>query len=225
MVDVQSLELPAVLAPDVLPALRALQRRDLAGAGRGARARRGNPAAVAPRGAARSRAVAAILATCWSWVAVAFLGHRYAKINFAATYFAWAFGLVAALLIVEGVLRGRLRFEWPADFAGKAGLWIFLFALAVEPLSAPLLGRGWRGIEIFGIAPDPTAVGTLGILLVAKGARRWPWTIVPAIWCAMTGATLLAMKAPDACVAPAAAVLAVSLAISRAFAIRRGGGD
>src|SRR6202521_3194085 len=98
----------------------------------------------AAAGQRRSIAIAAILAACWLWVAIAFHANRYATINWAAVYFAWAFGLEAAVLIWIGIVRGRLTFTQPAGTAGRAGLWIFLFALAVEPCVGLLLGRGWR---------------------------------------------------------------------------------
>jgi hypothetical protein len=162
----------------------------------------------------RGRLIAAILAAGWLWVAIAFHAHRYATINYAAVYFAWAFGLEAAILIWMGVVRGRL-FERRVDPASRAGLWIFLFALVVEPLVGPLLGRGWRGVEIFGVAPDPMAVATLGLLLLARARRRWLLMVIPAIWCAITGATLLAMKAPDFWIPPLAAALSVALVTRR----------
>ncbi len=161
---------------------------------------------------ARGRLVAAILAAFWLWIGIAFHGSRYATINFTAVYFAWAFGVEAALLIWVGAVRGGLRFERPAGAAGRVGLWIFLFALVFQPLVGPMLGRGWRQVEIFGVAPDPTAVATLGILLGARGRRRWLLMAVPALWCVVTGGTLLAMKAPDFWIAPAAAALTVALA-------------
>ncbi len=178
--------------------------------------------ALLARGKApRGRVLAAILAGCWLWVAIAFHAHRYATINTAAVYFAWAFGFEAALLIWIGIVRGRLAFERPVDLASRAGLWIFPFALVVEPLIGPLLGRSWRQVEIFGVAPDPTAIATLGILLLATGRRRWSVFVVPAIWCAISGATLLAMKAPDAWLPPLVAVLVVFLAVRQARTRRR----
>ncbi len=170
--------------------------------------------------AARGRAIAAILAGCWLWVAIAFHVRRYATINTAAGYFAAGFALEAALLAWIGIVRGRLSFERFAGPAREAGFAIFLFALALEPLLGPLLHRSWRSVEIFGVAPDPTAVATLGILLLARGRGRWALFVVPALWCAISGATLLAMKAPDAWVPPAAALLALALAIRQ----RRAGG-
>ncbi|HSP94977.1 MAG TPA: DUF6064 family protein, partial [Thermoanaerobaculia bacterium] len=152
--------------------------------------------------------------------AIAFHAHRYATINPAAVYFAAAFGLEAALLIWIGIVRGRLSFKCPAEPASRAGFWIFLFALAIEPIIGPLLHRGWRQVEIFGVAPDPTAVAMLGLLLLANGRGRWALFIVPAIWCAISGATMLAMKAPDAGIPPLAALLAVALAIRQKLARR-----
>jgi hypothetical protein len=164
------------------------------------------------RGAARGRVIAAILAACWLFVAIAFHARRYATINTAGVHFAWAFGVEAALLIWMGVVRGRLSFERPSDPAGRVGLWVFLFALVAEPLADPLLGRGWKGVELFGVAPDPTAVATLGVLLLARVRHRWLLMVVPVLWCVVTGAFLLAMKAPDAWIPPFAAAVVLAMA-------------
>ncbi len=169
----------------------------------------------------RARVIAAILSGCWLWIAIAFHAQRYATINTAAIYFAWGFGLETALLIWTGIVQGRLSLERPVGLAGWTGFWIFLFALAVEPTIGPLLGRGWGQAEIFGVAPDPTAVATLGLLLLAKGRGRWTLFVVPAVWCAISGATLLAMKAPDAWIPPLAALLVMAVAIHQKLARRR----
>jgi hypothetical protein len=164
----------------------------------------------------RERLIATIVAVCWLWVAIAFHAHRYATLTWSARYFAWGFGIEAALLLWTGAVRGRLAFErrpW--------GLAIFLFALVVQPLIGPLLGRTWRQAEIFGVAPDPTAIATLGILLLAAGRVRWELMVLPLLWCAISGATLLSMKAPDAGIPLAAAVLSSSVAVAKALAHRR----
>jgi hypothetical protein len=178
------------------------------------------PALLGRAAAVRTRIIAAILSACWLWIAIAFQAGRYATINWAAVYFAWIFGFEAVLLVWLGV-RGRLTLERPGDGAGRVGLAIFLFALLVEPVLGPLLGRGWRGIELFGVAPDPTAVATLGVLLLFRGRGRWLTMVAPVLWCALTGAALLAMKAPDFWVPPLAAALAVSLAVWQSRARRR----
>ena len=171
-------------------------------------------------GARRGRLIAAVLAGCWLWVAIAFHLNRYATINWVAAYFASGFGLQSALLIWAGVIRGRLQFQPGRDAIARGGFWIFLFALLVQPLISPLLGRGWLQIEIFGIAPDPTAVATLGILSLAAGRVRWELIAVPALWCAISGAMLWAMEAPDAWVTPLAGALVVFLVVWKAMARR-----
>jgi hypothetical protein len=170
-------------------------------------------------GPRRGRIVAGILAASWLWVAIAFHATRYSTIHWAASYFAWGFGLEAVLL--AGIVPGGLVLERPVDVVSRGGLAIFAFALFVQPLIGPLLGRSWRQVEIFGVAPDPTAVATLGALLLAGGRVRWELFVVPAIWCAISGATLLAMEAPGALIPPLAAGLALFLAAWRASARRR----
>ena len=78
-----------------------------------------------------------ILAASWLWIAFAFHVARYARLNTAAPWFGWMFGIEATLLLA----LGRLSFQGPLDIQGRAGLAIFLLALVVMPLEAPLLGR------------------------------------------------------------------------------------
>jgi hypothetical protein len=101
------------------------------------------------------------------------------------------------------------------------GMAIYAFALLVQPLIGPLLGRGWESAEIFGLAPDPTAVGTLGLLVAAERVRWWLLTI-PALWCAVTGLTLWTMGAPDAFVSPLAGAITLGLAVWKTVSPPRG---
>ena len=172
-------------------------------------------------GARQGRAVAAILAVCWLWVAWAFHAERYATINWAAAYFAAGFGAEALLLIWAGVVRGRLAFRPGAHAAGRIGLGMFLFALAAQPLIGPLTGRTWPQAEIFGVAPDPTAVATLGLVLLADGRTKWELLAIPILWCAMSGATAWAMEARDALLMPLAAVVVLIAAAWKTLARRR----
>jgi len=158
--------------------------------------------------ASSGRFVAAVLAASWLWVGIVFQMNRYATINWAATYFGWAFVVEAALLLWLGVVRARLTFGQPADRAGWLGLGMFLFALWAQPLTELLLGRSWRRVEIFGVAPDPTVIATLGLLMLASGPGRRTLIFIPVIWCLVSGATLWTIKASDAWIPPLAAAIA-----------------
>jgi uncharacterized protein DUF6064 len=157
----------------------------------------------------RGRAVAAILAACWLFVAWAYLLERYDSINWAARYFAIGFALQAALLVWT-VVRDRLRFD-VSGFVGKSGVAVIVYALAIHPLIAPLAGRPWTQAEIFGLAPDPTAIATLGVLLAAAPIRAH-LLVLPLLWCAISGLTLWTMEQPEA-LAPLLALATIGLAI------------
>jgi hypothetical protein len=170
------------------------------------------------RGGARAGGLAAaILAGLWLFVAVAFHWVRYATINWTATWFAAGFAFEAALLVWTGIVRGALVLRPDAGLAARAGLSLVLFALVLQPLLGPLLGRRWSELELFGVAPDPTAVATLGFLLMSD-RPRWSLFALPLLWCAVSGATLWTMDAADAWILPLAAALALTFAASKRHA-------
>jgi hypothetical protein len=155
---------------------------------------------------ARSRVIAAVLAAVWIWVAWAFVWRRYAGINWAAAYFGWLFVLEAALLGWIGGLRGRLSLRAGTNAAAAIGVALFALSVVVYPVLAPVAGRGWGPAEVFGLAPDPTVIGTLGILLLAEPRRRVLF-LAPILLAAISGATLWAMGSPETWVLIAALVL------------------
>lgn len=167
-------------------------------------------------GPRQGRIVSAILAVLWVWVGWAFLWERYATINWVASWLAGAFAVEAALLIWIGMAGDGASFRLRRDAAGTVGLILFGLASLFYPLLAPSLGRGWSRAEVFGIAPDPTAVGTLGLLLLAHGSGRGLAMTVPLLWCLVSGATLWAMGSPEAwIVGPAAALVVGAFALAR----------
>jgi hypothetical protein len=162
---------------------------------------------------ARERLVPVLLGTLWIWVAWSFFAERYAAINWAAVYIAPAFALEGLLLIWMGA-RGHLVFAHIRHRPDFAGIGLFVLALAGYPLVAGAMGRPWSAGEVFGIAPDPTAVATLVVLALADGRTRWWLMIIPLLWCAITGATLWTMEAGDFFIAPGGAIAALGIAVA-----------
>lgn len=154
----------------------------------------------------RGRAVPVLLALAWLWVAWAFHWQRYRTINYAASYFAAAFTLQALLLAGLAAMPGSRR--WTDRRPDAPGITILFLVVFVEPLLGPLLGRSWKGVELFAMAPDPTVAATLGLLLIMAAPR--PLFIVPLLWCLVSWATLSAMEAPDAWVLPLVAAVALA---------------
>jgi hypothetical protein len=175
---------------------------------------------VAWRLRSHGRWIALILAVLWAFVGWSFLWQRYATINWAAVYVAPAFVVEALLLFVAGALPGDLTFDRRGP-AAWAGYLLIAFALAGQPLLAPLQGRAWISAEIFGIAPDPTAIGTLGLLLLARG-KFLPLLIpIPALWCLLSGITLWTLGASEAWALFSAAAFTLTALIA-SIADRRG---
>lgn len=170
------------------------------------------------------RAVAGILAAAWGWVAWSFLWERYTTINWAAAHVAPAFALQGLLLLWIGVARDRLRLSDGRSARGLIGLALFLYTLALHPFAALLAGRTIRAAEIFGIAPDPTAIGTLGIVLAAQRSRATLLLLpVPVLWCILSGVTLHTMGTPEAWIPLAMAGLAVLAGVGAPARIRTRG--
>lgn len=159
------------------------------------------------------RCAAAAMALCWLLVAWAFLWQRYALINWAATSFAAAFVLQASGLLALAGIGGVKATDARPRY--RAGIALLLWALLGHPLLAWGAGRPWQQAEIFGLAPDATALCTLGWLLLLAGTRpasrrllQCLWA-VPWVWCALSAATLWTMGSAQAGVLLAGAGLAL----------------
>ena len=156
----------------------------------------------------------ALLAACWIGVAWTFLWRRYAPIFSAADAFAIGFALQALLLLLLS-LRGSLQ---PSNhtLGRTSGLALLAWAVLVHPLLAVIASRPLAQAEVFGLAPDPTAIGTLGVLLcLGSGQRLARWLHGAAcglavLWCAVSAATLWTMGSPQGWV-PALAVGVVAI--------------
>ena len=189
---------------------------------------------AARRTPAAARVAMLLLGATWLWVAWAFHWQRYATIHTAAPWFAAAFAVQGVLLLARGGIGAHWRVGRESGGRWGVGLGLLLFAQLVQPWLGAALGRPWRQAEMFGLAPDPTVLGTLGLLLLwqprhdASSARStllpgwllWP---IPLGWCAISGVTLWTMQAPDAALLPGAALLAGGAAWWAKEAGRRSG--
>ncbi|HKP22897.1 MAG TPA: DUF6064 family protein [Dongiaceae bacterium] len=136
------------------------------------------------------RWIAILLAILWAWVGWSFVWERYATINWTAAYAAPFFAIEAAMLAIVGGL-GRFALD-PRGARGIGGVLLVTLALGY-PLLALVFGRSWQGAEFFGTAPDPTAIATLGFLIMARGRSVLAFYPIPLLWCLMSGLTLWAM--------------------------------
>lgn len=157
---------------------------------------------------AREQRLAAIaLALASSVVAWAFLWQRFTPINWPAMYFAAAFAVQAVLLAALAAGGGLVGTD--SAWRIRSGKALIAWALLGHPLLAPVMGRPWAQAEVFGLAPDPSAIATLGWVLIveAGGLARIGLRsvgLLAALWLAATAAMLATMASWQALVLVAA---------------------
>ena len=165
----------------------------------------------------QGRLITAILALSWLWVAWAFHYQRYATINWAIAYVAPLFVLEAVMLMLAKGTADRPLFNIDRSVAAGIGLTFYLYALVLHPLVPLIEGRTLRSAEVFAIAPDPTAIATLGLLTLAPVRKALLLGIIPAAWCLASWATLHTMGSSLAAIPLAAvglALLALAIRLS-----------
>lgn len=158
---------------------------------------------VAMHGGRRAwRAIAALLAAGWLWVGLVFHYGYFSLLNFAAPAYAVLFCLQALLLLVAGSAAGRLRGP-PPHIPGWAGLLVAGLALGGQPLLALALGTPWHALPLPGTAPTPTALLTVGVLLLAA-QPPWYLFLLPGLWAVIAGASGWILGTPRELILPLA---------------------
>jgi hypothetical protein len=155
-----------------------------------------------------STGILLLLALAWAWLAWGFHLERYATINWAAVYAGIAF-VIEAIFLAAAALTGSLTLSWPRLPLNWLGLALYLFALLPYPLLALFSGRGWSQAEVFALAPDPTALGTLGLLFLGNRMSLLLMPI-PLLWCLVASLTLYGLGAPEAWIMAFGAALALA---------------
>lgn len=169
------------------------------------------------------RLIAAILAGFWLWIGIVYHLMFFATINFAATVFGIVFIVQGLLFAWTGVVNGRVEFRFSGDLSGWIGLGFAVFAMAVYPLLGLLAGHVWPRTPIFGVAPCPTTIFTLGLLLLT--ARRVPLSLlaIPVLWSLVGGSASWLLGVPEDIALPVAGITGLGLAIWKNRGMARSG--
>jgi hypothetical protein len=152
------------------------------------------------------RAAVALLAPAWVSVALLYLADGLAGIHWLGPWWAGAFLLqAAAWLAWLAAVRPACAARGPRRVAG---LLLVGAATAWPALSWALQRPLWQA-EVVGLAPDPTVLLSLGLLLTLQPTRRGALLLgLPLAWCLFSGATLWALAQPHALVLPLAGAAA-----------------
>ncbi len=133
------------------------------------------------------RVAAAILALAWAWNGAVYHLTFFATINFWADIFGAFFVLQALLLLGTGVVRGKLSFRTGGGTFSWIGVALAIFAMAIYPLIGWLIGHGWPRAPIFGVAPSPMTIFTMGLLLLIAGRTPLHLAVIPVLWSLVGG--------------------------------------
>ena len=134
------------------------------------------------------RGIGAILAGAWLVCGLVFHLTYFADIGFTAPAYGALFLAQAALLAWSLGVRGRTAFAFRPGVAAWAGGLAITYALVAMPLIA-ILGGDLETTRVVALAPGPTAVFTLGLLMLATARIPVHLLLLPCLWCLIAGAT------------------------------------
>lgn len=174
-----------------------------------------------PSGVASARGLLAALALAWAASGWLFHWQRFAPINWPAEGFALLSG-VQALLLLAAAAWAPVEWRGPSP-RRRAGVALGVWALLGHPVLASLFGQPWRQAECLGLAPDPTALATVAVLLLLRVRPPAPGAVlVGALW-TLSLAWLLTSAAMQAVLGRPQAWVLLGLLVLGAVAARRGG--
>ena len=111
-----------------------------------------------------------ILALMWAVNGIAYHFIFFATINPAAKLFA-VFFVLQAILFAAAVVAADFSFRCGRDWRSVGGVSAIVFAMLVYPVLGMIAGHGLMAGPMFGVAPCPTTIFTIGMLILARG--RW----------------------------------------------------
>ena len=143
------------------------------------------------------RATAAVLAALWLLNGLGYHLAFFREVNPAAAGFAAMFIVQAAFFLWQGVFNDCLRPAVRPTARTAAALLAVAYAMVVYPLAGYLLGRAYPAAPVFGVAPCPTTIFTLGMLLLVRpAAPAWLFAI-PMAWSAIGASAAFALRVPE----------------------------
>lgn len=145
----------------------------------------------------RDAAIAAIVGAFWLVNGIGYHWLFFAEINPAAVLFGALFVVAGLLFIVEGTLRRRLVFDQATGGRAIAAAVLIGYAIAVYPLLSLFIMHPYPHTPLFGVAPCPTTIFTIGLLLLARYPRPWLIAAVPLAWCLVGGSAAIVLGVPS----------------------------
>lgn len=172
--------------------------------------------AVCSSGSGATRAIATALAIMWAINGAGYHLLFFSEINPVARGFAAMFLLQSLLLAAAGIQSTDLRFEVGRTVQSVLGLVIIVYALLIYELQGSWARHGMMSGPMFGVAPCPTTIFTLGMLMLARGRWVIRLSIIPVLRSLVGVAAARQLSVPEDYGMPVAALaLCLTLVVSR----------
>ena len=137
------------------------------------------------------------LAAFWVINGAGYHATYFVQINPTAPVFSVLFLFQALFLGVAPLVFGNMRFRLRRDIRTIAALALIVFAMLFYPLWGWFAGHVYPALPVFGLAPCPTTIFTIGVLFLADWtAARW-LLIVPGIWAGIGGSAAILLGIPQ----------------------------
>ena len=161
--------------------------------------------------------ILAILALMWLVNGVGFHWSFYTAVTPAAWIFGAAFILQALLLAGAPFVAPDFRIVPARDPRTAVGLALVAYALFLYPLLGRAFGQVYPAIPTFGIAPCPTTIFTIGLLVLGPWRRAKWLLVIPALWGLVGGSAAFLFGVPQDYGLILAMLVVVAVAIGHRF--------
>lgn len=136
----------------------------------------------------------AVLAAMWCWIATKFHLERFATINIGAGIYAALFYAQAAFLLITALTAQTMTLVNQTGLLATFGRFIFVFGIAIWPIASVAGSGDVSYLHQFGLAPDPTALATLGIVMLATNRAKYLLSVIPLIWLGLAATTYFVLR-------------------------------
>ena len=153
------------------------------------------------------RLALASLAILWAFTGIGYHLVFFARINPIAQVFAGLFVLQSILFLASAVRPGDLRLHLGRDLRSAAGFLTILYAVVIYPVLGIWAGHGLMAGPMFGVAPCPTTIFTIGMLLIARGHWVIWLSIIPFLWSLIGLAAAIQLGIPEDLAMPVAGIV------------------
>jgi hypothetical protein len=164
--------------------------------------------------ASASRLILFVLAAMWAVNGTFYHLLFFAPINPAAKLFAAFFLFQATLFTICAAKDNALRMHVRWDLRTAIALFVIAYSAVLYELLGSAAGHGLMAGPLFGVAPCPTTIFTIGLLIMMRGPMVKWLSIIPLAWAGIgASAALLLGIREDLGLALAALILLAYLAL------------